>query len=318
MNYGQRNLSLVILSLALCIFSCNQDTFYEDGLTESFDDFPIDNEIDNEGETEDILTLYDVVNGQLRKVKDYDVRNGMKSYQADVDKHYQMWNFYKKLIPETHLNYIKQFEIFYGGDELAGYVVPIGDDISTWKTGLAIELANNLDDFSLSNEFTYTCIHEFGHILTLNEKQLEAGEDQCTSFQTYEGCSEEDSYINQLFQIGWKDIYAEHQQVDEVDIYDFYIKYQDRFVTDYAATNPGEDVAEVFTHFVINDNFPQGNTIADQKINAMVARQELLNIRMHMRNNPDVLSLNPSDPPKVKCRHHKKRSGKTAIYFERN
>ena len=43
---------------------------------------------------------------------------------------------------------------------------------------------------------------------------------------------------------------------------DFWRQNQDSFVTDYAATNPGEDLAETFTVFVLSPR-PTGDRIAD-------------------------------------------------------
>jgi hypothetical protein len=45
----------------------------------------------------------------------------------------------------------------------------------------------------------------------------------------------------------------------------FYDRHRDDFVTDYATTNPGEDLAETFTVFVMQDR-PSGSTIADRKV----------------------------------------------------
>ena len=53
-------------------------------------------------------------------------------------------------------------------------------------------------------------------------------------------------------------------------------------MTDYAATNPGEDIAESWTHFVINDK-PSGDSIADQKVRFFYDYPELVELRDKIR-----------------------------------
>lgn len=318
-----KNFSLWSLILLLGLSACNNYDFADDSFDDLSDPFveeqgDFDDESGEDEETEGGLTLYEVIGSDLRKIKDYPVPNRLKRWQEDTERHQQMWDFYKKLIPSDQLHLIKEFEVFHSNDELAGYVFELDDGSRKWRTGLAIDLPGDLNGRDLNSEFAYTCIHEFGHILTLNESQMQSGSGSCSTYQTYEGCTSPHSYINELFNIGWTDIHEEHQSLDEDELYDFYLKYQNRFVTDYAATNPGEDIAEVFTTFVINDNAPTGNTIADQKINAMYNRDELIELRKHMRNAPDVLALRLGKRPKLKCNHqaHAHKNKRVEIRFQ--
>jgi len=68
-------------------------------------------------------------------------------------------------------------------------------------------------------------------------------------------------------------------------------KYKDRFVTDYAATNPGEDIAEVFATFVTQADQPRGNSIADQKIKLLYDFPELTQLRDKIRQNANPATL---------------------------
>ena len=87
--------------------------------------------------------------------------------------------------------------------------------------------------------------------------------------------------------MGWKDIIEQHNfEFPE----ETYTKYPDRFHSDYAATNPGEDVAEVFSHFVMLNDIPAGKTIADQKIKLFYKYPELVILRDKIRKNMDVIS----------------------------
>ena len=300
-----KNLKLIIglvLFFAIATTSCTKDSnlFYEDDQEIDFEDDQIGNGNEGSETSEGAITLYNVVNGQLEKVKDYPVTGNLKTFQNDIEKHQAMWKFFTKLIPTDQLQYFKKFEIFYGANELLGYVAPLNDgDLSQWKMGLAIEAANGLERVDLQNDFTYTAIHEFAHVLTLNNNQITVGMNNCSNFHTGEGCSKSGSYINRLFELGWTDIYEEFQNSNNPD--ELYFKYEDRFVTDYAATNPGEDIAEVFTTFVVTDNAPTGNSIADQKIRLMYEFPELVQLRDHMRKQPHVRAMKPGSWTKKKC-----------------
>ena len=170
----------------------------------------------------------------------------------------------------------------------AGYVFPTSDDLSKWQMGIAIDFAYE-GGFNANGELAYTIIHEFGHILTLDNTQVDASiaQGNCTNFFTGEGCAKSASYINKLQTQFWADIWSafEAAQESEEKGRQFYDKYQDRFVTAYASTNPGEDIAEVFATFVTRNGGPNGNSIAEQKIKLMYDHPELVSFRDFIRGN---------------------------------
>ena len=206
----------------------------------------------------------------------------------------------------------------------AGFVVEIKKDLSSWKMGVAINYAYE-GGFNTRGELAYTIIHEFGHILTLHKDQVDASVTQgnCTNYYPGEGCARSNSYINELYQSFWKDIQAEYQtaQTNQSTQQVFYDKYKDRFVTQYASTNPGEDIAEVFATFVTKKDKPVGTTIAEKKILLMYNRSELVAFRNHIRQNLQLRGRGASasfvlpkagewkqantfgNPYKTKCRH---------------
>ena len=73
--------------------------------------------------------------------------------------------------------------------------------------------------------------------------------------------TKKDSLLNQFYQTFWKDYVLEEFPTK----YSFYVRNQDAFVSDYAATNPAEDIAETFRVFVMEKK-PTGNTIRDKKV----------------------------------------------------
>ena len=64
----------------------------------------------------------------------------------------------------------------------------------------------------------------------------------------------------------------------------FYADNADQFVTDYAATNPVEDLAETFTAFVLEER-PTGTTIATQKVELLWGDPEMVALRDEIRAN---------------------------------
>ena len=137
------------------------------------------------------------------KLRDYNVGTDLKSFQQDYAKHFEMWNFVIRLLPENQRARLEQFEVFHGGGELLGYVEPIEEgDLSRWKFALAIDAANQLEEINLKDLFTYVSIHEYGHVVTLNETQINSGQNNCNEFNPDEGCATSNSFINQVYKIG--------------------------------------------------------------------------------------------------------------------
>lgn len=286
---------LIFISSLFVFASCNfEDEFYDDVDTYEEGGFGEEGNNGGFGEEDNLgvegaLTLYLVNGNEISKIRDFSVSSNLIAYQTDVAKHMQMWEFYTKLIPEENRNRIVEFEVFYGANDLAGYVEPLDENnLSQWKMGLAIEQAQNIEDIDFSNFFTYLTVHEYGHVLTLNETQVNVNQNNCPAYHTGEGCSNDNSYINQLYELGWADI--AHELQDGQGGEDLYNRYSDRFVSNYAATNPGEDIAEVFAEFITKPK-PGGNSIANQKVNQLYQRPELVDLRDKIiQNNPTLVS----------------------------
>ncbi len=245
---------------------------------------------ENSGLEEDLgeITLYKVNGTNIQKVKDFDVKGENLAYQKDIAKHNEIWDLVKKIVPPNQLEKLDQFMIYDGTPSgSAGFVLEIKEDLSSWQMGIAINFAYE-GGFNVAGELAYVIIHEFGHILTLNDTQLDASQTNCSTFNPGEGCSKPDAYINELYQNYWADIWGDHQLAwieGEESLAKFYTTYQDRFVTEYAATNPGEDIAEVFATYVTKKDIPTGDTIAEKKILLMHNRSELVDFRNHIRRN---------------------------------
>lgn len=290
----KQNLVFWVFALLITIStfpSCNQDIF--DG---EFGDNETTEQNDGGGIFDNIfgkdyIALYEITD-DLIALKDEG--KAPESWMEETFRHQEIWAQVVKLLDRDNRSRFADFEVFYGENELLGYVEPMAEsDLSQWKVGLAIDLAYIDDTFDKDKELTYTIIHEFAHVLSLNESQVDASSHSCSTYNPGEGCSYEESYINLFFDRFWKDIYEEHQSNDvENDLdagLDFYNKYQDHFVTEYASTNPAEDIAEVFSVFVAADNAPTGNKVKDQKVRFMYEFEELVAMRAYMKENGSAL-----------------------------
>jgi len=234
--------------------------------------------------TDGEITLYRVAGSAIEKIRDYQVSGQDLVYQNDVTRHQELWRLTKDVVPQSHRNYMNEFMIYNGEvTGSAGYVYETAEDLSTWQMGLAINYADD------QNELLYTIIHEFGHILTLNNTQLDSSisSGSCSNYFPGEGCAKAAAFINKLYSLGWADIWNEYQQAQgsASTMQTFYNQHQDRFVTNYAATNPGEDIAEVFATFVTMTERPAGNNIAERKILLMYDEPELVQLRNYIRGN---------------------------------
>jgi len=165
------------------------------------------------------------------------------------------------------------------------YVRQENDELTKWRIVLDINDAFDAKGDYI-NEYDETIVHEFAHLLTLNASQMQ--KNSSNTYENEEGILTEDAYLNQFYQKFWLDIQGDFDEIvdayDPDTVYDFYDKYEDHFVTDYAATNPEEDIAESFRLFVCFDK-PQGDEIKDEKVKWFYQFEELVELRERIREN---------------------------------
>ncbi len=280
---------LLLAVFTLTFTACEKENYAP--FNDEDDDWFVDSEDqgDEDDQEEIPLTDYTISGDEITIIKDYDVPARLQNLRDDKARHQEIWDHYIRMIPAEARTRIVEFELFVS-DELGGYVVNIEDDLSQWKMGLNIEVFGDLSVIDFSEEAAQLVIHEVAHVLTLDNTQINSRIDEngCMEFFVGEGCSRTDSYIDRLFELGWADIYASH---DEDNPDPTYNRYPDRFVTEYAATNPAEDIAEVFAFFVSEPARRTGNSIADQKIQLMYEFPELVALRDRIRATGEVNGL---------------------------
>jgi len=236
--------------------------------------------------------LYDVNNAKITLSND-SMETKEELTVTEKQLYHRLWKHIVKIVPREYMDLLVKYEVNTDGiDNVMAHVVEETEDFSQWR--LAIDLKDAINpDGSFSDEFTNTVIHEFAHVMTLHKGQLQgANVTDDSAFSTQEGYLKTESYLNQFFQEFWKDIEEEHSVAEETDavdetqsgegLYGFYEKYEDQFVSDYAATNPGEDIAETYRVFVMEDK-PTGDAVKDQKVLFMYGYPELVKIRMDIR-----------------------------------
>lgn len=164
-----------------------------------------------------------------------------------------------------------------GSDTLA-YVYQ-DDDPSYWV------LADNLATSDDPSQLVATLVHEYGHILTLGLDEVDPTVTSCSTLELDEGCANGDSELQRFqerFWAGYGDDAPDAANVDDTLAYDFYLAHEEDFVSDYAATNVVEDIAESFMTFVLEDE-PTGDSVAAQKLDFFWQLPEYVAIRERIR-----------------------------------
>lgn len=162
-------------------------------------------------------------------------------------------------------------------DDAAAFVMPSANTPQKWD--MYVNAASLREDGE--KEMVFTLIHEFAHILTLNNTQLyDASPAECKTYFTGEGCLHSNAYLNAFYQRFWKGQF----DVEAADPEDLYAQQPDAFVTPYAASNPGEDIAESFAAFVLRKQPAHANTLAEQKLQFFFDYPELRELRTSIRS----------------------------------
>lgn len=205
------------------------------------------------------------------------------------------WKKAVSILPNDILKqHVREYEVFSDGIEnLLASVENIDTEGKTWV--FAIDYADAIKPNSA--DFTTTLIHEFFHIVSLNDKQISRNFKSCSQYQIQEGCTKKNSYLNQFYQKFWdkpnlqkfQQSIKDLQGFDKEDaINDFYDKHSDEFVNEYSATNPVEDFTETFAFFVLSDKITNEKTIKEQKLNFFYQYPKLVKIRQHIRNRTNI------------------------------
>ncbi|MBN4072589.1 hypothetical protein JYT74_00985 [Crocinitomix catalasitica] len=233
----------------------------------------------------------------------WDVNKGV----IEVDTTYELdrlaaqyWDIFYDIFPHKKIDkYIISMRLITDGkDGDLGGLNQLDESLKRW------ELDIDTTDMNLSRidsahvyDYLFTLVHEFGHLMSLNIQQMKPTKDTLQNdkkgYLTTEGYARQDGYLDLFvneFWVGklmedWRrtdEIYFTHEWLDS--IYAFYLKYPDRFVTDYAAENPAEDLAESWACYIFMIKAPEDDwTIKNKKTNFFSDFPELVSDRRHIR-----------------------------------
>ena len=272
-------------------------------LTEIMNAAATPSEADTSIQEETYIVTYEVSGNEIADPFYETVSSDLRDEQDDAATHEDVWNYFTALIPANQREAVAEYSITTDGpDNTLASVTQTTYDPALW----ALEV--DIVDVSDRANLTYTLVHEFGHLLTLNANQVPPSlavfnnpDDNdiylqevsaCPVYFPGEGCSTEDSYINAFYNKFWVQHYEEWQEINQIEDDDkyyeeldnFYYNYEDEFVTDYAVTNPEEDIAESWSFFVLGPK-PGAFTVDELKILFFYDYPELVQLRNEILNN---------------------------------
>ncbi|NNC93491.1 MAG: hypothetical protein HKN80_13480 [Acidimicrobiia bacterium] len=202
--------------------------------------------------------------------------------------HAAAWERWVELVPESARWRVARFDAIAGSSE--GQVEPISDNLQVWTLRIA-ELDDRLRDVAL--------IHELGHLVSLGPSEVVPAtdpsvEDECVTYFSVEGCAIPGSLFDRFVTTFWAE---EDRAPSEQSALQRYRLNSEAYVSGYAATNPGEDIAETFVFFVYRLR-PTGTTIADEKIALFWEFPELVELRLWLRRGlSGYLTGSPGSSP---------------------
>ncbi len=222
----------------------------------------------------------------------------------------KIWDYFATIIPEDQRKSIAYYIVATDGrGGMLASVEQFSGQSGAWA--LVVDPA----DAGRPRDLTFTLLHEFGHLLTLNSSQVKPDQavlEHPNDLQIYEreaascpryfasgGCSLPDSYINQFFEEFWTSVYGQWSTVNAARqdanylslLAHFYRTHQSQFVTPYAATSPEEDMAETWAYFILNPK-PADDTVAHKKVLFFYGFPELVNLRNEIISNICVYAAN--------------------------
>ncbi|MBB6453771.1 hypothetical protein HNQ94_002222 [Salirhabdus euzebyi] len=227
----------------------------------------------------------------------------------DTVYHEEIWSIVDNIIPVEKRDMLEVLILYTDGEqnELAS-VEPMESDPRKWIL--------NIDVMDVDNKYNFvnTIVHEYGHLLTLNDTQINTINDPylkennpalfeelqttCSSYFTDYGCSKETAYISAFYKQFWEhDLEEVWEWIDpynEFDVYQFYLEHEDHFLHDYAATSIYEDIAESWTYFVFSDRIDHPTYVWEEKVNFFYQYPELVEIRAEILKSVVDLVNNPA------------------------
>ncbi|GAB1420575.1 hypothetical protein MASR2M15_06790 [Anaerolineales bacterium] len=174
----------------------------------------------------------------------------------ELEDHYDIWAVILLLTPQEYL--LTRVHTFRAFDDLETLGAVFDHGQNDWEFSMDTEPEDGYDDIP------YTIIHEFAHILSFDtdtytaftpDQDVEAAFAACVGTIVFEGCLMPESYMAQFvteFYDTQSDLYQQFIYGEDPSLLQqLYEQNPDAYVSEYAATNPDEDFAESFAHFIV-------------------------------------------------------------------
>lgn len=220
--------------------------------------------------------IFTISNNKVKLDNTY--KTNVKNISKEREKFYLniISNIFE-ITPPSIKNQIETIEFSTDGFDRSLAYVAQNDEYTKFRLSIDEKDAVDADD-NFTREGLETLIHEFGHIITLNHTQVyidEVESEEPDISKSYKPSS----YLNKFYQLFWSDIYEDYKTTKNTK---FYTKYKDQFVSDYAATNIDEDIAESFRVYVF-DIEVEPDTIAAKKVNFFKNYPEMVKLKKHFK-----------------------------------
>ncbi len=268
----------------VCYFECDDDAQC-DALQQEVDaeleglgnDYVASGETFHEpeaGDAPDVIASYDVSAGE---------HITLASGEATA-RHQEVWKLFSRISPDAFTDaYVRTFELSDNpSDDTLAYVHDEDGD-GYWAVGV------NLGTFGSDGkrEDILTLVHEFTHIVTLNQTQVVHGA-TCITYDTGDGCATAQSYLYTFVKKFWPE---SDRTVALSDTNNLYERAPEKYPTEYAATSPVEDIAESFALFVLDGGKDNAGTIAGEKIAFFESYPELVALKQSIRKGLGTILL---------------------------
>lgn len=231
----------------------------------------------NEGKW--IIHVYRAYYGAGETINKYDLTDGIEKYRGVDPLEYKLLEFTEKLTA-NYPAYIDTLEVWSDGLSYQLGAEYLTDPKSNDKFTLRIDITDVFDkngNIRNLDKTLRTFVHEFGHVITLNNTQTDISKRDPNKFYYTPECFRKGSYILEFYNKFWKELNTESGA-------SLYFEKPDLFVDQYSSQNVNEDIAESFMLFVLS-NRPSGNSIAEHKIQFFYSYPELVEVRNNIREN---------------------------------
>jgi hypothetical protein len=251
-----------------------------------------------------VLVTYPINGDQLGAAQFSDqAPPNLSALEHDTQSQQNIWSYFAAIIPADQRSELGYYIVATDGKGgMLASVEAFSGPTQTWA--LVVDPA----DAGRPRDLTFTLLHEFGHLLTLNSSQVQPDQAMlqnpnnlqiynreaasCSRYFASVGCSLPNSYINQFFNQFWTKIYAQWSVVNAAKdqgnylylLARFFRNHETQFVTAYASTSPEEDMAETWAAFVLSPK-PAADSIAHQKVLFFYSFPELINLRNQIISN---------------------------------